>query len=52
MFYEVIPVRLFREDGGILTYGAPENAGPLKNGQVVEIPLGKGKTYGIVSRKV
>lgn len=52
MFYEVIPVRLFREDGGILTYGAPENAKPLKNGQVVEIPLGKGKTYGIVSRKV
>ena len=52
MFYEVIPIRLFREDGGVLTYAAPENSDTLKIGQIVEIPLGRSKTYGIISKKV
>lgn len=52
MFYEVIPIRLFREDGSVLTYAAPENSDTLKVGQIVEIPLGRSKTYGIISKKV
>lgn len=53
MYYEVIPVRLFREDGGVLTYAAPENdTSKPQVGQIVEIPLGKNKTYGIISKKV
>ena len=49
MFYEVIPVRLFQKSGGILTYSSNE---PLAIGQIVEIPFGKSKTFGIVSKKV
>ena len=53
MYYEVIPIRLFREDGGVLTYAAPEDtASKPQAGQIVEIPLGKNKTYGIISKKV
>ena len=49
MYYEVIPTKIFR--GGkadILTYSYKT---PLKSGQIVEIPLGRAKTVGIVQRK-
>ncbi len=49
MFYEIIPVRQFRESGGILTYSSPEE---LSIGQIVEIPFGKSKTFGVVVRRV
>lgn len=53
MFYEVIPIRLFRENEGVLTYAAPENADSQPQvGQIVEIPLKNSKTYGIISKKV
>ena len=48
-FYEVIPTRLFREDSGVLTYSSDQKITP---GTVVEIPIGKSKTFGIVSKKV
>ena len=51
MFCEVIPIRLFREDGGVLTYSFDAST-PVKIGQIVEIPLGKSKTYGIVTKIV
>ena len=50
MFYEVIPIRIFRSDSiGILTYSSEL---PLKPGHIIEIPLGRGKTFGIVTKKV
>ena len=49
MFYEVIPIRLFHEGSGILTYSFDQK---ISLGTIVEIPLGKSKTYGIVTRKV
>ncbi|MBR2864386.1 primosomal protein N' [Candidatus Saccharibacteria bacterium] len=49
MFYEVIPIRQFRESGGILTYSSEEKLLP---GQIVEIPLGRAKTFGIISKSV
>ncbi len=49
MFYEVIPEKLFRKDAGILTYSSDT---PLTVGQIVEIPLGKAKTTGLVYKKV
>ncbi len=49
MFYEVVPIRQFREDGDVLTYSSDTTLTP---GQIVEIPLGKGSTYGIVFRRV
>lgn len=53
MFYEVIPILLFRENGTTLTYSAPEaDSSSLQIGQIVEIPLGRRKTYGIIIKKV
>lgn len=49
MFYEVIPIRIFRAGNGILTYSSDL---PLIPGHIVEIPLGRSKTFGIVSKKV
>ena len=49
MFYEVIPIRIFHEKGGVLTYHSNL---PLESGHIVEIPFGRSKTYGIVARKV
>lgn len=49
MYYEVIPIRQFRDDAGILTYSSETS---LKPGHIVEIPLGKSKTFGIVLKSV
>ena len=49
MFYEVIPEKLFRKDAGILTYSFDS---PLAPGTVVEIPLGKTNSVGIILKKV
>ncbi|MBO7720292.1 primosomal protein N' [Candidatus Saccharibacteria bacterium] len=49
MFYEVIPIRVFRAGSGVLTYSSDLK---LKPGHIVEIPLGRGKTYGIIFKKV
>ena len=52
MYCEVIPIRLFREDAGVLTYTFDQVVTPIKIGHIVEIPLGKTKTYGIVVKIV
>lgn len=49
MFYEVIPLKLFRAGAGILTYSSDI---PLKIGTIVTIPLGRTTTTGIVIKKV
>ena len=49
MFYEVIPEKLFRKDAGILTYSFDS---PLAPGTVVEIPLGKTNSVGVILKKV
>lgn len=49
MFYEVIPEKLFRKDAGILTYSFDS---PLIPGTIVEIPLGKTNSVGIILKKV
>ncbi len=50
MFYEVIPIRIFRAKGdGLLTYSSDSELLP---GHIVEIPLGRSKTFGIVIKKV
>ena len=49
MFYEVIPIRLFRDNGSVLTYSSEL---PLKPGHIVEISLGKSKTYGIILKPI
>ena len=49
MFYEVIPIRIFRANCTFLTYSSDQKLLP---GQIVEIPLGRSKTYGIVTKKV
>lgn len=49
MYYEVIPIRLFRAGAGILTYSSDLK---LQPGHIVEIPLGRAKTYGIILKKV
>ena len=48
MFSEVIPGKVFGK-GDILTYSCDDSLVP---GQIVEIPLGRGKTVGVVSKKV
>ena len=48
MFYEVIPGKVFGK-GGILTYSADDS---LLHGQIVVVPLGRGKAVGVVSKKV
>ncbi len=49
MYYEVIPTKIFRAGSGILTYYSDTSLTP---GQIVEIPLGKTKSIGIISRPV
>ena len=49
MFYEVIPGKVFNKNASFLTYSSEE---PVKIGQIVEIPLGRGKTFGIIYKKV
>ncbi len=53
MYYEVLPAKVFKKsprlEDGILTYSFPEN---LKIGTLVEVPLGKKSTVGIVYKKV
>ena len=52
MYFEVLPAKVFRKsprlEDGILTYSFPEN---LEPGTIVEIPLGKSSTVGIVYKK-
>ncbi|MBR0133661.1 primosomal protein N' [Candidatus Saccharibacteria bacterium] len=47
-YYLIAPAKTFHDTDNTLTYTA-EN--PLKIGQIVEIPLGKQKTVGIVVKK-
>lgn len=49
MFYEVIPEKLFHKDAGILTYSFDS---PLTPGTIVEIPLGKTNSVGVILKKV
>ncbi|MBR5621529.1 primosomal protein N' [Candidatus Saccharibacteria bacterium] len=49
MYYEVIPTRVFREDSGFLTYFSDQKLTP---GTIVEIPLGRSHTFGVVIKKV
>lgn len=53
MYFEVLPAKVFRKspklEDGILTYSCAEN---LKVGTIIEIPLGKNKTVGIIYKKV
>ena len=53
MYFEVLPAKVFRKspklEDGILTYSFAEN---LKTGTIVEIPLGKSKTIGVIYKKV
>ncbi len=49
MFYEVIPIRQFHESGSVLTYSSDTK---LPLGTIVEIPLGRTKTFGIISKAV
>lgn len=49
MFYEVIPGKVFGKAGGVLTY---ESNNSLVPGQIVVVPLGRGKAVGVVSKKV
>ena len=48
MFYEVVPVRVFGK-GEVLTYMSDVSLLP---GHIVVVPLGRGKTVGIVDKKV
>lgn len=49
MFYEVIPGKVFGKAGGVLTY---ESDNSLVPGQIVVVPLGRGKAVGVVCKKV
>lgn len=49
MFYEVIPGKVFGKAGGVLTY---ESDNSLVPGQIVVVPLGRGKVVGVVCKKV
>ena len=52
MYFEVLPAKVFRKspklEDGILTYSFSENLNP---GTIVEIPLGKSSSVGVVYRK-
>jgi primosomal protein N' (replication factor Y) len=52
MFYEVLPAKVFRKSpklsDGILTYSSEEK---LQPGTIVEIPLGKSTTFGVIYQK-
>ena len=47
-YYLIAPAKTFHNSDNTLTYASAE---PLKIGQIVEIPLGKNTTIGIVSAK-
>lgn len=49
MFYEVILGKIFGKGAGVLTYASDDS---LLAGQIVEVPLGRGKTVGVVNKKV
>ncbi len=49
MFYEVIPGKVFNKASGVLTY---ESDNSLVPGQIVVVPLGRGKAVGVVCKKV
>lgn len=49
MFYEVIPAKIFRKDADFLTYSHPDSLVP---GTIVQIPLGKSSTTGVIYKKV
>ena len=49
MFYEVIPGKVFNKAGGVLTYESDNSLAP---GQIVVVPLGRGKAVGVVCKKV
>lgn len=49
MFYEVIPGKVFGKAGDVLTY---ESDNSLVPGQIVVVPLGRGKAVGVVCKKV
>ena len=53
MYYEVLPAKVFKKsprlEDGVLTYSSLKN---LKIGTLVEVPLGKKSTIGIVYKKV
>ena len=53
MYYEVLPAKVFKKsprlEDGVLTYSFPEN---LEKGTLVEVPLGKKSTLGIIYKKV
>lgn len=48
MYYEVMPAKRYGREG-VLTYQSDDS---LSNGQIVEIPLGRGKCVGIITKKV
>ena len=47
-YYLIAPAKTFHPSDNTLTYASSE---PLQIGQIVEIPLGKNTTFGIVSAK-
>lgn len=49
LFYELIPTKLFRAGGGVLTYASTQTLTP---GQIVLVPLGRSTTPAIVYRSV
>lgn len=49
MFYEVMVGRIFGKNEGVLTY---ESDSSLLPGQIVQVPLGRGATVGIIDKKV
>lgn len=53
MYYEVLPAKVFKKsprlEDGVLTYSFPES---LEKGTLVEVPLGKKSTLGIIYKKV
>ena len=48
MFYEVIPIKLFRKNAASLTYSSNS---PLKIGQIVVVPIGKATSPAIVIKQ-
>ena len=48
MYYEVMPAKRYGREG-VLTYESDDS---LLLGQIVEIPLGRGKCVGIITKKV
>ena len=49
MFYEVMLGKIFGKGDGVLTYASDDSLLP---GQIVQVPLGRGTTVGVVYKKV